>query len=96
MRPPSARLLNLDCAVDGTLLTANADFLKLMGYWLDEIVNSMDQTTQQNAAMVEESSAAAATLASEGRKLKAMMAQFDLVNGMSRGASARGTISMAA
>ncbi|KQW32296.1 chemotaxis protein [Rhizobium sp. Root274] len=41
-------------------------------------VNGMDQTTQQNAAMVEESSAAAATLASEAMKLRGMIGQFNL------------------
>jgi methyl-accepting chemotaxis protein len=41
-------------------------------------VNSMDQSTQQNAAMVEESSAAASTLASETTKLKEMIGQFKL------------------
>nr|MDH4439337.1 methyl-accepting chemotaxis protein [Rhizobium sp.] len=41
-------------------------------------VNGMDQTTQQNAAMVEESSAAAATLASEATKLRGMIGQFNL------------------
>jgi methyl-accepting chemotaxis protein len=43
-------------------------------------VNSMDQTTQQNAAMVEESSAAASTLASESQKLRSMIGQFQLTN----------------
>ncbi len=43
-------------------------------------VNGMDQTTQQNAAMVEESSAAAATLSTETQKLAGMMAQFNLVD----------------
>ncbi len=41
-------------------------------------VNGMDQTTQQNAAMVEQSSAAAATLASEATKLRGMISQFNL------------------
>ena len=41
-------------------------------------VNGMDQTTQQNAAMVEESSAAAATLSSEATKLRGMIGQFNL------------------
>lgn len=41
-------------------------------------VNSMDQATQQNAAMVEESSAAAATLENETQTLRSMMASFDL------------------
>ncbi len=41
-------------------------------------VNQMDQTTQQNAAMVEESTAASATLAKETAKLREMVAQFQL------------------
>ncbi len=41
-------------------------------------VNSMDQTTQQNAGMVERSSAAAGSLAAEGQKLRTMMGQFQL------------------
>jgi methyl-accepting chemotaxis protein len=45
---------------------------------VNQAVNSMDQTTQQNAAMVEESNAASATLASEAQKLKAMVSQFRL------------------
>ena len=38
----------------------------------------MDQSTQQNAAMVEESSAAASTLSAETRKLLGMIGQFNL------------------
>ncbi len=41
-------------------------------------VNQMDQTTQQNAAMVEETSAASGTLASESANLRDMIAQFNL------------------
>ncbi len=52
-------------------------------------VNGMDQTTQQNAAMVEESSAAAATLASEATKLRGMIGQFNLGN-QSRHSTGRG------
>lgn len=40
----------------------------------------MDQMTQQNAAMVEESSAAAATLSNETQKLQGMIGQFNLGN----------------
>ena len=39
-------------------------------------VNSMDQTTQQNAAMVEESTAASSSLAQEAAKLRELVAQF--------------------
>ncbi|NTC82476.1 methyl-accepting chemotaxis protein [Agrobacterium tumefaciens] len=41
-------------------------------------VNQMDQVTQQNAAMVEETSAAGATLASESGKLRELVSQFQL------------------
>jgi methyl-accepting chemotaxis protein len=43
-------------------------------------VNQMDQTTQQNAAMVEESSAAAATLANEANTLRQLIDRFNLGN----------------
>jgi methyl-accepting chemotaxis protein len=49
-------------------------------------VNQMDQVTQQNAAMVEEASAAGATLASEAGKLRELVSQFQL--GTSAGYSA--------
>ncbi|WP_396592712.1 methyl-accepting chemotaxis protein [Brevundimonas sp. R86498] len=39
-------------------------------------VHGMDQTTQQNAAMVEETTAASHCLAEEARSLEALMAQF--------------------
>ncbi|MBB4187580.1 methyl-accepting chemotaxis protein [Sinorhizobium terangae] len=41
-------------------------------------VNSMDQMTQQNAAMVEETTAASQTLAQESRELKALLEKFRL------------------
>ncbi|WP_143238726.1 methyl-accepting chemotaxis protein [Agrobacterium tumefaciens] len=41
-------------------------------------VNQMDQVTQQNAAMVEETSAAGATLAGESSKLRHLIGQFVL------------------
>ena len=41
-------------------------------------VNQMDQTTQQNAAMVEQSSAASGTLASEADTLRQLISQFNL------------------
>ncbi|MGV2121448.1 methyl-accepting chemotaxis protein [Rhizobium rhizogenes] len=41
-------------------------------------VNQMDQVTQQNAAMVEESNAASATLASEAGHLRELISQFQL------------------
>jgi methyl-accepting chemotaxis protein len=43
-------------------------------------VNQMDQVTQQNAAMVEETSAAGATLSHEASSLRALVAQFRLAD----------------
>ncbi|HEX8048819.1 methyl-accepting chemotaxis protein [Rhizobium sp.] len=47
-------------------------------------VNQMDQVTQQNAAMVEETTAASATLAAEAVNLRGLVAQFMLENGTAR------------
>jgi methyl-accepting chemotaxis protein len=47
---------------------------------VNKAVGSMDQMTQQNAAMVEESNAAGAVLAAEARRLREMIAQFQLDN----------------
>ena len=44
-------------------------------------VNSMDQMTQQNAAMVEETTAASQTLAQESRELKSLLQTFRLTAG---------------
>ncbi|MFD1745437.1 methyl-accepting chemotaxis protein [Rhizobium helianthi] len=52
-------------------------------------VNQMDQVTQQNAAMVEESNAASATLASEVRRLRDIISQFDVGNSDTRSQPAR-------
>ncbi|UWU24290.1 methyl-accepting chemotaxis protein (plasmid) [Rhizobium sp. CB3060] len=41
-------------------------------------VNAMDQTTQQNAAMVEESNAASSSLANEAAKLRELIDEFTL------------------
>ncbi|MCZ8179253.1 MAG: HAMP domain-containing methyl-accepting chemotaxis protein [Rhizobium sp.] len=41
-------------------------------------VNQMDQTTQQNAAMVEQSTAASAALAQEALRLRSLVSQFTL------------------
>ena len=54
-------------------------------------VNQMDQTTQQNAAMVEESTAAAASLAQEAAKLRDLVAQFKLEQSADQGRVLRQT-----
>jgi methyl-accepting chemotaxis protein len=50
-------------------------------------VNQMDQVTQQNAAMVEESNAASATLAGEAGRLRDLISQFQFGEAMRRPAS---------
>jgi len=45
---------------------------------VNHAVNAMDQTTQQNAAMVEESNAASAALASEAAKLRELISHFNI------------------
>tara|TARA_R110002020_G_scaffold456466_1_gene672943 strand:- start:20999 stop:21592 length:594 start_codon:yes stop_codon:yes gene_type:complete len=51
-------------------------------------VDSMDQTTQQNAAMVEQQNAASGTLANEAVKLKALVSRFRLTGPGSANAGA--------
>jgi methyl-accepting chemotaxis protein len=48
---------------------------------INTAVNSMDQSTQQNAALVEQSTAAAASLAQEAAKLRDLIARFQLEGG---------------
>jgi methyl-accepting chemotaxis protein I, serine sensor receptor len=45
---------------------------------INTAVNQMDQATQQNAAMVEQSTAAAASLSSEASRLRDLVNQFQL------------------
>ncbi len=54
-------------------------------------VNQMDQTTQQNAAMVEEATAASASLATEADRLRQLIAQFQLGTGGQSSASQAGS-----
>ncbi|MBC7148542.1 MAG: MCP four helix bundle domain-containing protein [Rhizobium sp.] len=51
-------------------------------------VNQMDQVTQQNAAMVEESNAASASLAMESERLSDLIARFKLAQGWAPAAAA--------
>ncbi|MBB3658891.1 methyl-accepting chemotaxis protein [Rhizobium sp. BK650] len=48
---------------------------------INQAVNSMDQATQQNAAMVEESTAASHNLAAEADALRTLLTQFQLPGG---------------
>ncbi|MCD1262381.1 HAMP domain-containing protein [Shinella sp. AETb1-6] len=54
---------------------------------VNKAVNTMDQTTQQNAAMVEQSTAASMNLAAEARKLRDLVGQFRFDDAATPGAS---------
>ena len=56
---------------------------------INTAVNQMDQMTQQNAAMVEETTAASQVLASEAAQLQTALSQFHIAEGRSYGAQRR-------
>ncbi|MCZ7451302.1 HAMP domain-containing methyl-accepting chemotaxis protein [Agrobacterium rhizogenes] len=62
---------------------------------INTAVNSMDQNTQQNAAMVEQSTAAASSLAEEATKLRDLIAGFKLDGASRPRAVSRTSISVA-
>jgi methyl-accepting chemotaxis protein len=53
---------------------------------VNSAVNQMDQTTQQNAAMVEQSTAASASLATEADRLRELVGQFQVGAAVASGA----------
>ncbi|MBY5315883.1 HAMP domain-containing protein [Rhizobium leguminosarum] len=55
-------------------------------------VNRMDQTTQQNATMVQQSTAASNSLAQEAQKLRELIAQFRLEDAVSQSSALRSTV----
>lgn len=77
--------------IEGYIVTVNqhmnsiATSAKEQSVGLGEVntaVNQMDQVTQQNAAMVEETSAAGASLANESGRLRELISQFQLGNAL--------------
>ena len=58
-------------------------------------VNQMDQTTQQNAALVQETTTATSALATESERLRALLEQFKLADHAQHGASRDGYMRMA-
>ncbi len=57
---------------------------------VNSAVNQMDQVTQQNAAMVEETNAASATLLAEANRMKQLIAKFQLAGRNSGSADTAG------
>jgi methyl-accepting chemotaxis protein len=70
--------------VDG-IATAAREQATALGE-INTSVNHMDQMTQKNAAMVEETTAASETLAEQSRQLQQLLARFRLENGFETGA----------
>ncbi|RWX81870.1 HAMP domain-containing protein [Neorhizobium lilium] len=82
--------------IEGYIVTVNqhmdsiATSAKEQSVGLAEVntaVNQMDQVTQQNAAMVEESNAASATLSGEAERLRDLIGQFQLGGALRQTAS---------
>jgi methyl-accepting chemotaxis protein len=69
-----ARVDQISGIVDGISRSAESQAAQLLQ--VNGSVRTMDQMTQQNAAMVEESTAASRNLASEADRLAALVAQF--------------------
>lgn len=66
--------------VDAIAMSAREQSLGLAE--INTAVNSLDHTTQQNAAMVEETSAASASLANESTTLRQLLGQFKISDGI--------------
>ena len=63
---------------------------------INTAINSMDQTTQQNASMVEETTAACHSLTEEMRRLSELMGQFKVNQNTSVAALRQASAQMAA
>ncbi|MCJ8507130.1 methyl-accepting chemotaxis protein [Rhizobium lemnae] len=76
LRTIGSLIVEMNAHMDVIALSAKEQFTGLSE--VNQAVSSMDQTTQQNAAMVEESSAASNALMDEVAKLRGLIAQFSL------------------
>jgi len=79
----SLRSIESSILVVNTQIQAIATAAREQAIGLDEVnaaVNQMDQVTQQNAAMVEETNAASATLAGQAEQLRRLIEHFHLGN----------------
>ncbi|MCQ1575001.1 methyl-accepting chemotaxis protein [Neorhizobium galegae] len=72
-------IVTMNQHVDAIAMSAREQSLGLAE--INTAVNSLDHTTQQNAAMVEETSAASASLANESTTLRQLLGQFRISDG---------------
>ncbi|WP_027486759.1 methyl-accepting chemotaxis protein [Allorhizobium undicola] len=71
-----SHVVNINSQLDAIATSAREQATGLAE--VNTAVNQMDQTTQQNAAMVEEATAASSSLASEATRLRELVGQFKL------------------
>ena len=71
-------VIAINCELDAIATSAREQATGLAE--VNTAVNQMDQVTQQNAAMVEESTAASAALASESARMQSLVGQFQLAH----------------
>jgi methyl-accepting chemotaxis protein len=84
----SRYIVHINTFMDALALSAREQATSLSE--VNSAMRQMDQVTQQNASMVEESTAASATLATEADRLRDLVAQFELTaQGGARGRSLR-------
>jgi len=85
-----AEVQQIDINVQAVVQAAREQSTALME--INTAVNQMDQSTQKNAAMVEESNAASHTLVTEISALSGRLAQFNLGQAAKAASAARATI----
>ena len=78
LRTIGSYIADINAHMDAIALSAREQSTGLSE--VNQAVNSMDQTTQQNAAMVEQSTAASTALAGEAQWLKEVVSQFKLAH----------------
>ncbi len=74
-----AHVITINTQLDAIALSSREQSVGLAE--VNTAVNQMDQVTQQNAAMVEQSTAASSSLASEAVRLRQLIGQFQLTGG---------------
>jgi methyl-accepting chemotaxis protein len=77
-------VIDINAQLDAIALSAREQSVGLAE--VNAAVNQMDQTTQQNAAMVEQSTAASASLATEADRLRQLVGQFQVGGAAASGA----------
>ena len=89
LRVIETHVISINSQLDAIAISAKEQSVGLSE--VNVAVNQMDQVTQQNAAMVEEATAASTSLASEAENLRHLVARFQYAGGIMRAAPATAT-----